>query len=54
MKTDFSVTKGYYKNFKKLRPNQSVSQVFLTKNERDLLDRYLDSRNHNKQTMNSN
>ena len=54
MKTDFLVTRGYYENLKKLRPNQSVSQVFLTKNESDLLDRYLDSRNHNKQTMNSN
>jgi hypothetical protein len=54
MKTDFLVTRGYYENLKKLRPNQSVSQVFLTKNESDHLDRYLDSRNHNKQTMNSN
>ena len=53
MKTDFLVTRGYYENLKKLRPNQSVSQVFLTKNESDHLDRYLDSRNHNKQTMNS-
>ena len=54
MKTDFLVTRGYYENLKKLRPNQSVSQVFLTKNESDHLDRYLDNRNHNKQTMNSN
>ena len=54
MKTDFLVTRGYYENLKKLRPNQSVSQVFLTKNESDHLDRYLDGRNHNKQTMNSN
>ena len=54
MKTDFLVTRGYYENLKKLRPNQSVSQVFLTKNESDHLDRYLDSRNHNKQAMNSN
>ena len=54
MKTDFLVTRGYYENLKKLRPNQSVSQVFLTKNESDHLDRYLDSRNHSKQTMNSN
>jgi len=54
MKTDFLVTRGYYENLKKLRPNQSVSQVFLTKNESDHLDRYLVSRNHNKQTMNSN
>ena len=54
MKTDFLVTRGYYENLKKLRPNKSVSQVFLKKNESDHLDRYLDSRNHNKQTMNSN
>ena len=51
MKTDFLVTRGYYENLKKLRPNQSVSQVFLTKNESDHLDRYFDIRNHNKQTL---
>ena len=54
MKTDFLVTRGYYENLKKLRPNQSVSQVLLTKNESKNIDRNLDSRNHNKQTMNSN
>ena len=54
MKSDFLMTRGYYENLKKLRPNQSVGEVFLTKNESDHLDRYLDIRNHNKQTICSN
>ena len=54
MKNEFIVTRGYYENLKKLRPNQSVGEVFLTKNESDHLDRYFDIRNHNKQTLNSN
>ena len=54
MKSEFLVTRGYYENLKKLRPNQSVGEVFLTKNESDHLDRYFDIRNHNKQTLNSN
>ena len=54
MKNEFLVTRGYYENLKKLRPNQSVGEVFLTKNESDHLDRYFDIRNHNKQTLNSN
>ena len=51
MKTEFLATRGYYKNLRKLKPNQSVGEIFLTKNESDHLDRYLDIRNHNKQTL---
>ena len=51
MKNEFLVTRGYYENLKKLKPSQSVGEVFLTKNESDHLDRYFDIRNHNKQTL---
>jgi len=51
MKNEFLVTRGYYENLKKLKPNQSVGEVFLTKNESDHLDRYFDIHNHNKQTL---
>ena len=49
MKTDFLQTRGYFHNLRRLRPNQSVGDIFLTKNESDHLDRYLDFLNHNKQ-----
>ena len=49
MKTDFLQTRGYYKNLRKLRPNQSVGEVFLTKNESDHLDKYIDLCKHEKQ-----
>ena len=48
MKTDFLQTRGYYKNLRKLRPNQSVGEVFLTKNESDHLDKYIDFCNQGK------
>ena len=51
MKNEFLVTRGYYENLKKLKPSQSVGEVFLTKNESDHLDRYFDICNHNKQTL---
>ena len=54
MKTDFLVTRGYYKNLRKLRPNQSVGEVFLTKNESDHLDKYIDLCNHIKQPNDNN
>ena len=54
MKTDFLQTREYYQNLRKLRPNQSVGEIFLTKNESDHLDRYLDFRNHNKQYHDNN
>ena len=51
MKSDFLLTRGYYENLKKLKPNQSVGEVFLTKSESDHLDKYLDISKHNKQTI---
>ena len=49
LKTDFLANRGYYKNLRKLRPNQSVGEIFLTKNESDHLDKYIDFCNHGKQ-----
>ena len=54
MKSDFLLTRGYYQNLKKLKPNQSVGEVFLTKSESDHLDKYLDINKHKKQTICSN
>ena len=33
MKTDFIATRGYFNNLGKLKPSQSVREVFLTKND---------------------
>ena len=56
MKTDFLATRGYYKNLRKLKPNQSVGEVFLTKSESDHLDKYMDFYNSHKklQQLNNN
>ena len=54
MKTDFIATRGYYNNLRRLRPSQSVGEIFLTKNESDNIDRYLDIhniKNYNKNTI---
>lgn len=48
MKTDFLVSRGYYNNLRKLRPNRSVGEVFLTKNESDHLDKYIDLCNNSR------
>ena len=48
MKTDFIMNREYYNNLRKLRPNRSVGEVFLTKNESDHLDKYIDFCNHGK------
>ena len=48
MKTDFIATRGYYNNLRRLRPSQSVGEIFLTKNESDNIDKYLDIHNTKK------
>ena len=48
LKSDFIATRGYYKNLRRLRPSQSVGEIFLTKNESDNIDRYLDIHNPKK------
>ena len=57
MKNDFLATRGYFNNLRKLRPSQSVGEIFLTKNESDKIDKYLDVHNlksNNKNTIDSN
>ena len=49
LKNDFLMTRGYYKNLRKLRPSQSVGEVYLTKNESDHLDKYIDLVHHSRQ-----
>ena len=53
LKTDFLISRGYYNNLRKLRPNQSVGEIYLTKNESDHLDKYL-LMNHDKSSNRSN
>ena len=50
MKTDFIATRSYFNNLRKLKPSQSVSEVFLTKNESDKIDKYFDV--HNLKSLN--
>ena len=53
LKSDFIATRGYYKNLRRLRPSQSVGEIFLTKNESDNIDRYLDIHNPKKNLYSS-
>ena len=39
LKNDFLVTRNYYNNLRKIKPSQSVGEIFLTKLESDTIDR---------------
>jgi len=55
MKTDFLATRNYYNNLRKVKPSQSVGEIFLTKNESDKIDKCFDIhnlKNYNKSTIN--
>ena len=52
MKKDFITTRSYFNNLRKLKNNQSVGDIFLTKNESDKIDKYLDI--HNLKSFNKN
>ena len=52
MKSDFIATRGYFNNLRKLKPSQSVGEIFLTKNESDKIDKYFDV--HNLKSFNKN
>ena len=55
MKTDFLATRNYYNNLRKVKPSQSVGDIFLTKNESDKIDKCFDIhnlKNYNKSTIN--
>ena len=45
LKNDFLVTRNYYNNLRKIRPNQSMGDIFLTKNESEKIDKYFDIHN---------
>ena len=52
MKSDFIATRGYFNNLRKLKPNKSVGEVFLTKDESDQIYKYFDK--HNLKSYNKN
>ena len=52
MKSDFIATRSYFNNLRKLKPSQSVGEIFLTKNESDKIDKYFDV--HNLKSYNKN
>ena len=52
MKSDFIATRSYFNNLRKLKPSQSVGEIFLTKNESDKIDKYFDI--HNLKSYNKN
>ena len=52
MKSDFIATRGYLNNLRKLKPSQSVGEIFLTKDESDQIDKYFDV--HNLKSCNKN
>ena len=52
LKNDFLVTREYFNNLKKLKPSQSVGDIFLTKNESNRFEKYFD--NHNMRNVNKN
>ena len=52
MKSDFIATRSYFNNLRKLKPSQSVGEIFLTKNESDKIDKYFDV--HNLKSFNKN
>ena len=57
LKNDFLVTRNYYNNLRKVKPSQSVGDIFLTKNESEKIDKYFDIHNIkgvNKKTINNN
>ena len=52
LKNDFIVTRNYFNNLRKVKPSQSVGDIFLTRNESDKIDKYLDIHNlKNKNTV---
>ena len=56
MKNDFIATRSYFNNLRKLKPSQSVGEIFLTKNESDKIDKYFDIhnlKNYNKKSRNT-
>ena len=54
LKREFLATRGYYQNLRKLKPNQSVGEVFLTKSESDHLDKYMNFCNRRKRLQQLN
>ena len=52
MKSDFIATRSYFNNLRKLKPSQSIGEIFLTKNESDKIDKYFDI--HNLKSYNKN
>lgn len=40
IKNDFNLSRVYFKNLQKVKPNQSVCELFLTKNESKIIDNY--------------
>ena len=54
MKSDFIATRNYFNNLRKVKPSQSVGDIFLTKNESDKIDKYFDIHNLKKYNKNTN
>ena len=52
LKNDFLASRCYFNNLRKLKPTQSVGEIFLTKNESDKIDKYFDI--HNLKSFNKN
>ena len=52
LKNNFIATRSYFNNLRKLKPSQSVGEIFLTKNESDKIDKYFDV--HNLKSLNKN
>ena len=47
LKNDFLITRNYFYNLRKVKPNQSVGEIFLSKLESDTIDRCFDIHNLN-------
>ena len=54
MKSDFIATRNYFKNLRKIKPSQSVGEIFLTKDESDKIDKYFDIHNLKNYNKNNN
>lgn len=56
MKEDFDQSRFYYNNLRKIKPSQSVCELFLTKNESKMIERYtneLSMKNRNNSSVNN-
>ena len=54
LKNDFLQTRRYFNNLRKLKPSQSIGEIFLTKDESDKIDKFFDIHNLRNSNKNTN